>query len=290
MRNSQLKFSDFGENDHIPILVQEGSHAGPVQMHSHDFYEVVYVKEGFTIHYYGESTTVLTEGDIFVIAPGIQHAYTGLHYTLVYNCLFTDEAVSDLRENFRGMPGMDWLFHSDEESHEWMRVRLDTAERMRVMSVLERMRDEQENKRLGWQIMMKSLLVRFLTLFSRSYAAHYLASTSEKIYLNYVVRVLNYIEANFSGDIDLNLMAEHVDISPDYLSRQFKKVMGLSPAAFLRSYRLARAMDLIRADSTENFGVIAHTVGYKHLSHFSREFKLFTGMTPSEYKNNYYNI
>lgn len=102
--------------------------------------------------------------------------------------------------------------------------------------------------------------------------------------------MLNYIEANFSGDIDLNLMAEHVDISPDYLSRQFKKVMGLSPAAFLRSYRLARAMDLIRADSTENFGDIAHTVGYKHLSHFSREFKLFTGMTPSEYKNNYYNI
>ncbi len=286
MGNRELKFCDVGGNEQVPIAVKDGYHDGPVQMHCHDFYEFVYVKEGFTVHYYGESTSVLTEGDIFVIPPGVQHAYTGLHDTRVYNCLFTDEALTDVRDDFRGMPGTAWLFH-EESGYEWTRVRLDPAERMQILSVLERMCDEQNSRQLGWQMMMKSLLIRFLTLFSRSYATHYLASTSEKNYLNYVVRVLNYIEQHFSEEIDLTGMAASVDISPDYLSRQFKKVMGLSPVVFLRSYRLARAMDLIREDHSGNFGQVAHAVGYKHLSHFSREFKLFTGMTPSEYKNNY---
>ncbi len=290
MQNKQLRFYDFNESDVVPICMQDTYHTKPIRMHSHDFYEFVYVKEGFTVHYYGESTTVLTEGDMFVICPGTQHAYTGLHYTQVYNCLFTADAIADVQESFRDMPGMDWLFNNGNPGSAWMRIRLDTAERMRVLSVIERMKDEQELRQLGWQVMMKSLLIQFITLFSRYYAAHYLANTSEKVYLNYVVKVLNFIEENYARDIDLNAMAAHINISPDYLSRQFKKIMGLSPAVFLRSYRLARAMDMIRSDATENFSYIAQSVGYKHLSHFSREFKIFTGVTPSEYKNNYYNI
>ena len=188
-------------------------------MHSHDFYEFVYVKEGFTVHYYGESTTVLTEGDMFVICPGTQHAYTGLHYTQVYNCLFTADAIADVQESFRDMPGMDWLFNNGNPGSAWMRIRLDTAERMRVLSVIERMKDEQELRQLGWQVMMKSLLIQFITLFSRYYAAHYLANTSEKVYLNYVVKVLNFIEENYARDIDLNAMAAHINICLLYTSR-----------------------------------------------------------------------
>jgi AraC-like DNA-binding protein len=66
--------------------------------------------------------------------------------------------------------------------------------------------------------------------------------------------------------------------------------MGLSPAVFLRSYRLARAMNIIRGETAENLSDISSAVGYKHLSHFSREFKAFTGVTPSEYKNSCSNL
>ena len=69
-----------------------------------------------------------------------------------------------------------------------------------------------------------------------------------------------------------------------------KKIMGLSPVSFLRSYRLARAMDLIRSSQSDNLSTIESSVGHKHLSHFSREFKNFTGVTPSEYKAECYHI
>lgn len=290
MLDKLLKFSKHTTNGSVPISVLSASHAEPINMHSHDYYELVYVREGFTVHYYEDSTTILTEGDLFIVCPGVQHAYTGLHYTDVYNCIFTDDALRDVRERFRHMPGMEWLIEGTLPDGVVMRVRLDTSERMRVLAVIERMKEEQDSRRLGWEIMMETLLVQILTLFSRSYAVHYLSNPAEKAYLSYVLRVLTFIEEHYNEPIDLKTMAAHVDISPDYLSRQFKKIVGLSPAVFLRSYRLARAMDMIRSERSENFGEIAQAVGYKHLSHFSREFKCFTGVTPSEYKVNCYKI
>lgn len=287
MNYDMLNYNEIKNSPDSAITVIECCHSTQINMHAHDFYEFVYVEEGFTVHYYGESTTILTEGDMFAICPGVPHAYTGLHYTKVYNCIFTREAVADKLPELSAMPGLDSIFggNNGHKNQEWIRIRLDTAERMRITSVLDRMVEEQRQKQLGWELVQNALLYQFITLFSRYYAGHYVTNPSEKAYINYVVKILKYIEQNYAEDIDLNKMAAHLDISPDYLSRQFKKIMGLSPAVFLRSYRLARAMNIIRCDSAENLSDISAAVGYKHLSHFSREFKSFTGVTPSEYKN-----
>ena len=292
MNHANLNFDNIRESADSNIKVIECYHESQVLTHSHDFYEFVYVREGFTVHNYGENTTILTEGDIFAISPGVSHAYTGLHYTKVFNCIFTQDAIKNRLDTFLKLPGLEYIFGNNHgtEKKEWIRMRLDTAERIRITAVLERMLEEQNQKQLGWEIILNSLLCQFITLFSRYYSEHYISNTSEKAYLNYVVKILRYIESNYSNDIDLNKMADYLGISPDYLSRQFKKIMGLSPAVFLRSYRLARAMNIIRNESAENLSEIASAVGYKHLSHFSREFKSFTGVTPSEYKNGCINM
>ena len=287
---SELLFSEISGGDSSPVFVQKAFHGSPVLMHSHNFYEIVYVNKGFTVHYYDDTTTVLTEGDLFVVRPGVPHSYTGLHYTEVFNCLFLDGALDGFRADFVGLPGLRWLFDETHDGTEWTRIRLTASERMRIVAILERMQDEQEHHAANWQQMMKLLLAQLLTLFSRFYSERYLSSTVDNMYLNYVMRILSYIEEHYAEELDLAAMAEIVEISPDYLSRQFKKIMGLSPVAFLRSYRLARAMDMIRSTQNANLSTIAVSVGYKHLSHFSREFKGFTGVTPSEYKAECYNI
>lgn len=273
---------ELGDND--PVKVLDTEHFEKINYHSHDFCELVYVKEGYTVHYYGEHATVLTEGDLFAVSPGVKHAYTGLHYTKVYNCIFIGELFGADLPLFRGMPGVCNLF-SETGDETMLRMRLDTPDRIKVISLMEKIKEESLNSLPDRTAMEKALLSQLLIIISRLYTKSYSFSESELAHMNYVLKVLSYIEEHYREDIDLNSMAAHVDISPDYLSRQFKKAIGMSPVLFLRGCRFARAMEIMRlSGGKENFEEVAHKVGYRYLSHFSREFKAFTGLSPTEFK------
>ncbi len=285
MSSPILLFDDINNGADSTVIVMDMHHVSAVNPHSHEFYEFVYVQEGFTIHNYGDSTTILTEGDMFAVRPGTVHSYTGLHYTKVYNCIFTEEAIKLHMPDLGLLPGLDIIFGKfNEVDDNWVRLKLAAPERIRINSLLKRMLKEQNEKQLGWELVMNSLLLSFLTLFSRYYTAHYIQNTSERNYLIYAVKTLKFIDKNYSQDIDMIDIAASIGVSPDYLARQFKKIMGLTPIVFLRSYRLARSMSLIKNNPFMSLKEIATNVGYKHLSHFSREFKSFVGLTPSEYR------
>ena len=78
-------------------------------------------------------------------------------------------------------------------------------------------------------------------------------------------------------------IAAHVGVSGDYLSRQFKQVLGIAAQEYLKRYRFARAMALLQAD--QPVGEVARAVGFRSLCHFSREFKKEMGVTPSQYRS-----
>ena len=71
-------------------------------------------------------------------------------------------------------------------------------------------------------------------------------------------------------------------VSGDYLSRQFRRVIGIAAQEYLRRYRFARSMELLQAGCP--VGEVARQVGFRSLCHFSREFKREMGITPSQYR------
>jgi AraC-like DNA-binding protein len=73
-----------------------------------------------------------------------------------------------------------------------------------------------------------------------------------------------------------------------YVSRtvfyhKIKTLTGLTPIDFLRQKRLSIAAQLI-AQSDYNVSEIAYNTGFNDTKYFSRKFKEYFGMTPSEYK------
>jgi len=67
------------------------------------------------------------------------------------------------------------------------------------------------------------------------------------------------------------------------LIRLFRAEVGLSPKEYARVRRLQAALRQLGAGATGGAHIAAH-IGYFDQSHFVREFRSFTGMTPTQYR------
>lgn len=94
-----------------------------------------------------------------------------------------------------------------------------------------------------------------------------------------IARSVHFVEAQFNRQIRLDDMAAAAGISKFYFLREFKARTGISPGAFLRGYRIVRAMESL-LNSTERIGEIAAAAGYHNPAAFSRAFHKVTGSTP----------
>lgn len=97
----------------------------------------------------------------------------------------------------------------------------------------------------------------------------------------------DYILSNYGeDDLSIQKLANHLHISPSYLSLIFKKDAGVTFLKYLVSIRLEAAKDLLRSSDLKTTE-IAERIGYPDINYFSYFFKKNFGMSPREYRNNF---
>ena len=104
----------------------------------------------------------------------------------------------------------------------------------------------------------------------------------------HISKCLDYIDTHFTSHIALSELAEHVGLHPNYLAALFKKEMGMSFASYLtgRKVDIARAL-LTRTEYT--YSQIAYSLAFCSQSHFTKVFRERTGLTPRQYRMQYFN-
>lgn len=92
-----------------------------------------------------------------------------------------------------------------------------------------------------------------------------------------------YINENYS-DVNLNIsnVAAYFNISPTYLSGQFKEYTGKKIIDFINEVRLSKAKEMM-SEGRYTMAAIANMSGFGHVRTFNRVFKKYEGITPSEY-------
>jgi AraC-like DNA-binding protein len=83
-------------------------------------------------------------------------------------------------------------------------------------------------------------------------------------------------------NIPMEDLAREVGVSQRYLEKQFSKAVGLSPKTYSLIQRFKRIEHELRAAST-NRRDLAFSNSYYDQNHFIKDFKRFTGLTPSSY-------
>lgn len=90
--------------------------------------------------------------------------------------------------------------------------------------------------------------------------------------------VANIHRAN--GFVKIKELAGTLYISNDAFEKRFRKIVGSSPKQFASIVRMS---SVVLQKPTESFMDIAYSAGYYDQAHFNKDFKLFTGQTPTDF-------
>ncbi len=108
--------------------------------------------------------------------------------------------------------------------------------------------------------------------------------TSGKEYHYKTVEAMKtYLLEHYASSPSLEKLAEHVHLTPAYISFLFKSVTGMNYMDYLKNIRMEKALELLR-DSDMKVYEIAYHVGYHDYKYFALQFKKSFHCSPTEYR------
>ncbi len=99
--------------------------------------------------------------------------------------------------------------------------------------------------------------------------------------------VIGHISENFlRDDLSVAALAEKYQISESYLRKLFINKFGVPPVRYIIQLRINYACDLLRS-GLYTVSRIAEMCGYGNVYYFSRQFKEYIGVTPTDFMIKY---
>ncbi|HHV12828.1 MAG TPA: AraC family transcriptional regulator [Clostridiales bacterium] len=272
--------------DLIKVMCWSGDQ--PVQTHKHKFIEIAFIAHGSCTHNYLASDVKLIPGDVFIITPHEEHSYKIEAKTIIYNCLFYPHALGEDWNKLKDMRGIHDLLIVEPfyrlETKQQEILHLEPADATYIEDLFKKMLEEQEEQKLGFEIIHKCNLSILLCLLGRIWVKQ--MSGSAALYKGkrtLLAEALQYIENNLDSSLKIEDLALKAYLSPSYFCILFKKTLGLTPIEYINKIRISKACRLLEKEEL-TISQIAEAVGINDLNYFSRLFKLLAGCTPSEYR------
>ena len=104
----------------------------------------------------------------------------------------------------------------------------------------------------------------------------------------YIEKAIKYMHARVREELKLSELCSHLCISEPHCIRLFKSRMGTTPMKYFTSIKIEEAISqLLTTDKP--LSQIAEELHFSSAAHFSKTFKQFMSISPTQYRNNYIN-
>ena len=95
-----------------------------------------------------------------------------------------------------------------------------------------------------------------------------------------------YIAENYYKPLTLEIVSHETGFNPNYFSSMFKKEVGVNFSEYLIKVRIKNAKEML-LNTEGSVEDISYAVGYSDIKYFSRIFKKYMGVTPTEFRKLY---
>jgi len=169
-------------------------------------------------------------------------------------------------------------------------LHLSKKERKTIVDCLEKIESEiEQNIDQHSKTLIVSNIELFLNYCRRFYDRQFI--TRSNVNKDILIRFENLLNNYFSSDRptilglpSVSYCAEQLFLSPNYFGDLIKKETGSTALDYIQSRLIDQAKGRI-FDQEKSISDISFELGFKYQQHFTRLFKLKTGMTPNEYRN-----
>ena len=134
------------------------------------------------------------------------------------------------------------------------------------------------------QTVKKKYHQKTLTDYGQKYIDHFAAPARREENVDVVEFTVNYIEQHLQEELSVRSLATAAYVSPDHLTRLFKKRFGQKVSDYIFQKRMQLAGELLK-DNKMTVTMVSDCVGYGNYSYFTEQFKKYYGMTPREYQS-----
>ncbi|MEC3433740.1 AraC family transcriptional regulator [Bacillus thuringiensis serovar nigeriensis] len=108
---------------------------------------------------------------------------------------------------------------------------------------------------------------------------------SRNEYLRRIYKVQDYIESNINDSLSIEELADVAGFSKFHFHRIFKGIVNESLSRYVNRLKLERATHLLTYRTDMTITDIAYHFGFTDSAVFSRTFKNYYGVSPSQYRN-----
>ena len=249
--------------------------------HIHQTYEIYYLLDGARKMFFDDSIYLLRGGDLVFIPMNTihktSHINDGTHERIAI--AFGDAHLPDLKRSVSGLSFQD-IFYSEPVMH------FSGAERENIEALMNKLLLEYEQPDDYSQITIRGCLQELLVCLIRH--KHYKRSeymqdidTTDQL----MQKAARYIRGSYREDIDLDSIAQVVNLSPSYLSKKFKASTGFGYREYLVLVRIQAASAML-LETNKSIAEIALACGFRDSNYFGDAFKKEKGVSPSVYRKN----
>ncbi|GAB3325054.1 AraC family transcriptional regulator [Larkinella ripae] len=259
--------------------------------HYHPELELHYILKGEGVRFIGDKISNFSHGEIVLVGENLPHTWrSGKEYfhndpdlmTEVIVIQFLPDCLGDdllkLPEAYlipklfeKAKSGMVIHGKANEKLAELMHKSLDASNLDKIIILLSLLKILAETDEY-------ELIVNGRAVF-------YQSNESDTLRLN---TVCNYTLTNYKKEITLEEISAISNLSVTSFCRYFKLMTNKTYYDFLIEIRISHACRALIEDKAPN-EVICFDCGFNNISNFYRHFKKVTGLTPLEYKRQYFN-
>lgn len=176
-------------------------------------------------------------------------------------------------------PGLCQVIQFDAVWTDTQLYPMEIADNSRLLAAFDRIGKALAKGTMAGQMECRQLLYGVLAFLAAGGQREYAPSGKHKM-LQPAVDYVNtcYFESGITNDT----LARLCGISTVYFRKSFEAVYGVSPIKYLNDLRMRKARSLLESDYA-SISQVAESVGYSSIYHFSKMFRQYTGLSPTDY-------
>lgn len=237
----------------------------------HSYWELTYVDKGELLTTIDGLSYHLKQGDLIFYAP------MQFHTQSTFEKISSSYLTINFKMNFN---------HADLLCNKIFSLQRDSY------FIVTRLIEELSNDNLYSDDLslcyLKELIIQMLRLDNSHFHSKpttHMQQTYENELLN---DILLYIDNNIYEKISVSTLCEHFCISTSMLHSLFRKNMNNTAKNYINELKLSKSKELIR-NSTHTLSEISEMLGFSSIHYFSKKFKSYFNISPTEYSKSIYN-